>query len=61
MRWKYTILTYRDYHNRLNRIADVESTLWLVVAGKRGPLTCDECRQLALKLGVPDEFRVSAK
>jgi hypothetical protein len=57
MRWKYVVLTYHDYHNRLNRSVDVETALWSVASGKRGPLNPDECRQLALKLGVPDEFR----
>lgn len=57
VRWKYVVLTCRDYHNRLNRSVDVETALWLVASRKRGPLTPDECRQLALKLGVPDEFR----
>lgn len=57
VRWKYVVLTYRDYHNRLNRSVDVEIALWSVASGKRGPLTPDECRKLALKLGVPDEFR----
>lgn len=53
------VLTHRDYHNRLNRSVDVENALWSVASGKRGPLTPDECRKLALKLGVPDEFRSS--
>lgn len=57
VRWKYVVLTYRDYHNRLNRSVDVESVLWSVSKGRRGPLTADECHQLAMKLGVPDEFR----
>ncbi len=57
VRWKYVALTFRDYHNRLNRSMDVERELWSVASGKRGPLTTDECRKLAIELGVPEEFR----
>jgi hypothetical protein len=51
-RWKYVLVTYRDYYNRLNRLVEVENIL----------LNCDglsreECHKLAYKLGVPDEFR----
>ena len=57
VRWKYVVLTYGDYHDRLNRSVDVEIVLLSVATGKRGPLTAEECRALAMKLGVPDEFR----
>lgn len=57
LRWRYVLATFKDYHNRLNRSVDVEATLRLVAAGKRGPLTPEECSKLALKLGVPEEFR----
>lgn len=56
MRWKYVLVTHRDYHNRLNRCSEVETTLWAVAAGRRALLTPEECRKLALKLGTPKEF-----
>lgn len=56
-RWKYVLLTYRSYHDRLNRSVDVENTLLACAAGDRDMLTRDECRQLAYALGVPDDFR----
>jgi len=46
----------RSYETSLNRRAAVEEVLFNVANGKRGPLTRDECRDLALKLGVPDDF-----
>ncbi len=54
-RWKYLLLTFRDYTSRLNRCVDVENVLLACAAGKRPPPTPDECRALALKLGVPDK------
>lgn len=53
----FRLRTFRNYGARLNRSADVEATLFLVANGKRGPLSPDECRELALKLGVPDCYR----
>lgn len=50
---RYQLATFRDYGNRLNRSVEVENALWSVAAGQRGSLTPDECRELALKLGVP--------
>ncbi len=44
----------RSYEVSLNRRADVEDVLTSVANGKRGPLSQDECRELAAKLGVPD-------
>lgn len=39
----------------LNRRVTVEQVLFDVAAGKRPPLTPDECRELALKLGIPSD------
>jgi hypothetical protein len=39
----------------LNRRVTVEQVLFDVAAGKRAPLSADECRELALKLGIPEE------
>ena len=41
-----------EYARALNRRVDVENVLAMVAAGKRDPLTADECRELAIKLGV---------
>jgi hypothetical protein len=41
----------------LNRRVDVENVLLSVAAGKRAALTPDECRDLAYRLGVPEEYR----
>jgi hypothetical protein len=51
--------TYKDHADSLNRRAEVESVLWNVAAGKRPTLTQDECRNLALKLGVPSAYRTN--
>jgi hypothetical protein len=53
-RWGYALLTIRSYAERLNRWSDVESALRQVAAGKRGPLTPEECLKLANKLGIPE-------
>lgn len=53
LRWKYVILTYKDYYKFLNRAVDVANTLNMVSLGQREPLSPDECRDLARKLTVP--------
>lgn len=57
-RWKYVILAHRDHAALLNRSVEVENILRACAAGKRDPLSKEECRQLAHLLGVPDEFRL---
>lgn len=52
-RWKYALLTFRDYAARLNRSVEVENELWKLAAGKRPPFTPEEARALARKLGMP--------
>ena len=42
-----------QYEKSLNARASAEQTLFDVANGKREALTRDECRELALKLGVP--------
>lgn len=56
-RLRYRLATFHDYGNRLNRSVDVENALMQVATGKRDLLSPDECRKLALKLGVPDCYR----
>jgi hypothetical protein len=56
-RLRFRLATFHDYGNRLNRSVDVENALMQVATGKRDLLTPDECRKLALKLGVPDCYR----
>lgn len=45
----------RSHGSELNRRVEVENVLLSVAAGKRGPLSPDECRVLGLKLGTPRE------
>lgn len=53
IRFIYTVKTFYDHAARLNRSVDVEQALNQVAAGKRGPLTPEECRKLANFLGCP--------
>lgn len=46
----------RSYETSLNRRAAVEEVLIAVANGKRDLLTREECRGMAAKLGVPDNF-----
>ena len=48
---------WKHYDTDLNRRAAVEIRLWDTVSGKKPPPDAEECRQLALKLGVPDAYR----
>ena len=41
----------------MNRRAAVEIRLWDAVSGKKPPPDAEECRALALKLGVPEAYR----
>ena len=43
----------RLYEKSLNRRAEVEEVLFEVARRKRDLLTREECRELAIKLGVP--------
>jgi hypothetical protein len=43
----------RNSGDMLNRRVEVENVLLSVAKGKRPPLTPDECKALACKLGVP--------
>ena len=47
----------RDYDKDINRRAAVEQELLEVAAGKRQPPSPERCKELALRLGVPDEFK----
>ena len=49
--------TFKDHADSLNRRAEVENVLWNFAAGKRKMLTQDDCRKLALKLGVPSAYQ----
>lgn len=55
--WYYTLRSIRAHAAALNRRVEVENVLLMTAAGKRPPLTPDECRQLAYRLGVPDKLR----
>lgn len=47
----------RDYEKSLNRRAQVEQELFDVANGKRPLPDRDKCRELALRLGVPDDWK----
>lgn len=49
---KAKVAWMREYEKGLNRRAEVEEVLFEVARGKRAPLSADECRKLAIKLGV---------
>ena len=57
IRFKYLLVTFKDYSKRLNRTVDVEAVLCQVANGKRPLLTAQECKELADKLGIPSDFR----
>jgi hypothetical protein len=48
----------RNGYHELNRRAKVEQELWNVVNGKAPLPDQEKCRDWALRLGVPDEFRL---
>lgn len=48
VRWRM----WRNTGSDLNRRVEVENVLLSVASGKRGPLSKDECRELAFTLGV---------
>lgn len=43
----------RNHSHHLNVRVEVENVLLKVAAGKRGPLSKEECLALAYKLGMP--------
>jgi len=47
----------RRHGDSLNRRAAVERYLWDVVGGKHPPVDKEKARELALKLGIPTEYR----
>ena len=49
------------YCDDLNRRSRVEAHLFDCAAGKRPLPTPDDCRRLALDLGVPEEYRLPPK
>ena len=50
---RWWLLTHAS--KALNRRAVVERYLWNAAAGKQPLPDADKCRELALKLGMPDE------
>jgi hypothetical protein len=53
MRWRWL----RDYEISLNRRAEVEQELFDMARGKRPLPDAEQCRKLAIRLGVPDKWR----
>jgi hypothetical protein len=56
-RFIFKLRTFRSYGDVLNRRTDVENVLRQVASGKREPLTAQDCRELADKLGIPEGWR----
>lgn len=56
-RLRYRIAKFRGFGQELQRRGAVEAELFDMAAGKKPLPTADDCRRLALKLGVPDEYR----
>ena len=56
-RFKALCRMWKNYGADMNRRVTVENRLWAAAAGSKPPPTADECRELAIKLGVPDEYR----
>ncbi len=52
-RWRWL----RAYELSLNRRAEVEQELWDCSRGKKQLPDAEQCKQWALRLGVPDEWR----
>ena len=55
-RWLYALRNLRNYGQELNRRAAVEQQLWNVYHGKRPLPDAEQCREWAVKLGVPEWF-----
>jgi len=51
MKFRWRLIFSHD--EELNNRVSVENVLLSVASGKRQPLSPDECRGLAMKLGVP--------
>jgi hypothetical protein len=48
---------FRDTGSELNRRVDVENRLWAAYSGKKPLPDREECKRLALKLGIPDWYK----
>lgn len=57
-RLRYRIAKFRSFGAEINRRAAVEAELFDMASGKKPLPTADDCRRLAIKLGVPDEYRI---
>ena len=56
-RFKYWLLGFKNYPKELNRRANVEQELWNCYHGKSPLPDKNQCKDWALRLGVPDCFR----
>lgn len=52
-RWCFALRSIRTHAAQMSARVDVENTLLDVAAGKRPMLSREECRAMAMKLGVP--------
>jgi len=56
IRFKYLLLTYRDYNAILNRCATVEQYLYDCSRGKRSLPTTTDCHKLMRHLGTGEKI-----
>lgn len=56
IRFKYLLLTYRDYNTTLNRNATVEQYLYDCSKGKRPLPTIEDCHRLMRHLGTGEKI-----
>jgi len=57
-RFKYKWLSYRNYNKEINRRVKVEAQLWDYYHGKKDLPNKEQCKEMALTLGVPDSYRI---
>ena len=56
-RLRARVRRWRSLDADLNDRARVELRLWATVSGKKPAPDAEECRQMAIRLGVPAEYR----
>lgn len=56
-RWRWVLVNFRNYPKELNRRVEVENELLMAASGKAPLPDREKCRELAMRLGVPDCWR----
>ena len=55
-RWWQGFQNYRNFSAELNRRVGVENELLMMAAGRKPLPSAEKCREMAMKLGVPDSW-----